>query len=331
MTVSRVINGASGVRHATRERVEAAILEVGYSPNVAARHLATAGHIRIAILYAKPHAFIGEFLFGALNEAARLHAQFIVEKCEHASKAVDEIKRIVAEGADGLLIAPPIADNESVLDFLESSDVPAVVVTSAEIRASVSAVRIDAYEASRDMTRHLISLGHRRIGFIAGHPEHSSSRFRLQGYRDALNDGGLEPDDELVAAGRFTYQSGLDAAEQLLALPAPPTAIFAANDDMAAATIATSHRHGLDVPGDLTVCGFDDTPLASEIWPQLTTIHVPVARLTHAATNMLIERIRAGRRGKPTPPRQKIIDYELVRRQSDAPPRRRPPDVVGSS
>jgi LacI family transcriptional regulator len=324
MTVSRVINGASTVRESTRSRVHAAILEIGYQPNEAARSLAGATQIHIAMLYAKPSAFIAEFLFGGL-EQVRLHsAQFIIEKCSDLRRADAEIERIVAEGADGLMIAPPLADSAEVLDFIEANDIPAVVVSSSRVRDSVCAVGIDAYQAAREMTEHLIALGHREIGFITGHPEHATSERRLAGYREAMAAAGLDLRDEYVAEGQYTYRSGLDAAEQLLAQPVRPTAIFASNDDMAAATAAVAHRLGLDVPADLSVCGYDDTPLATLIWPQLTTIHVPIAELSRAAADLLVQSIRDRESGREPEPRHVVLDYALVRRQSDAAPRVRP-------
>lgn len=324
MTVSRVINGVPTVRETTRRRVDAAIREIGYQPNEAARSLAGARQIHIAVLYAKPSAFIAELMFGGLEQVRKHNAQFIVEKCSDIAMAQTEIERIVADGADGLLIAPPLADSHQVLDFLEASEIPAVLVTSSRVRDTVCAVGIDAYKAAREMTRHLIEMGHRSIGFIVGHPKHATSALRLAGFRDAMEEAGLEYSDDYVAQGLFTYRSGLDAAERLLALGQRPTAIFASNDDMAAATAAIAHRLGLDVPADLSVCGFDDTPLATLIWPQLTTIHVPIAELSRAAADLLVQAIDARETGKEFSPEHIVLDYTLVRRQSDAPPRVRP-------
>jgi len=321
MTVSRVINGAPTVREATRRIVNAAIAELGYLPNEAARSLAGVKQIHIAMLYAKPSAFIAEFLFGGLEQVKKHNAQFIIEKCGENSKASSEIERIVSDGADGLLIAPPLADSDQVLDFVQSNEIPAVVVSSSHVRDSVCAVGIDAYRAAREMTRHLISLGHRRIGFIAGHPKHATSALRLAAYRDSMTEAGLAFTDEHIAQGDYTYRSGLDAAEQLLSLESRPTAIFASNDDMAAATVAIAHRHGLDVPADLSVCGYDDTPLATAVWPPLTTIHIPIAELSRAAADLLVEAIRAKQLGQKHSPKHVVLDYALIRRHSDAPPR----------
>lgn len=321
MTVSRVINNPSTVREATRQLVCAAIEQIGYLPNEAARRLAGARQIHIAMLYAKPSAYIAEFLFGGLEQVRKHNAQFIIEKCGQISKAASEIERIVSDGADGLLIAPPLADADPVLDFVQANEIPAVVVSSSHVRDSVCAVGIDAYEAAHEMTRHFISLGHEKIGFIVGHPKHATSERRQAGYRDSMTEAGLEYPAEYIAQGDFTWRSGLDAAEQLLSLRSPPSAIFASNDDMAAATIAVAHRHGLDVPADLSVCGFDDTPLATAVWPQLTTIHIPIAELSRAAADLLVRAIRAQHAGEAHSPRHVVLDYTLIRRQSDAPPR----------
>ncbi|MGA8205213.1 MAG: LacI family DNA-binding transcriptional regulator [Woeseiaceae bacterium] len=324
MTVSRVINGESHVREVTRSRVRDAIRALGYAPNPAARSLAGASQVHIAMLYANPSAYIAEFLFGGLEQARRQNCQFIVEKCVDGPDIAAEIRRIVSGGVDGILLAPPLADSERLIDLLEAEDIPSVLVTSSRVRDNVSAVSIDDYRAARQMTEHLMSLGHRRIGFLKGHPNQAASERRLAGFRDALAAGRLSCPDELIAQGLFTYRSGLDAAEQLLSLDERPTAVFASNDDMAAATVAVAHRHHLDVPGDLTVCGFDDTPLATTIWPELTTIHQPIAKLSRAAADLLIRKIRARRAGKVQQSKHLVLDYTLVRRHSDAPPRVRP-------
>ncbi len=173
------------------------------------------------------------------------------------------------------------------------------------------------------MTRHLITLGHSRIGFIKGNPNQTASGKRFEGYLAALSEANLPVLDELIAQGYFTYRSGLDAAEQILSLLDPPTAIFASNDDMAAATVAIAHRSGLDVPGDLTVCGFDDTSLATTIWPELTTIRQPISAMSRAAVEVLV-RLLKGRRGADMASEHLVLAHKLVRRQSDAAPRMRP-------
>ncbi len=206
--------------------------------------------------------------------------------------------------------------------LLGAAAIPTVSVASSVPADDLFAIRIDDRAAALTMVRHVMTLGHRRIGFVTGNPNLSASARRLDGYRAALEESGIAVDEDLIAHGLFTYRSGLDAAERLLDLAEPPTAIFASNDDMAAATVAVAHRRGLDVPGDLTVCGFDDTTLSTAIWPELTTIHQPIADMARAAVALLVGTIRRQRGGDA--PRHQVLDYTLIRRQSDAPPRRRP-------
>ena len=325
MTVSRVINGEANVRAATRDLVNAAIQKLGYAPNRAARSLAGAEELRIGLLYSNPSAaYLSEFLVGGLEQASRANLQLMVEQCELDAQEVKAAEHFIRIGIDGVILPPPLCDSQPVIEVLQKAGIPMVVVASGKPRADISAVSIDDERAAFDMTCHLAKLGHRRIAFISGNPNQTASGRRLEGYKRGLASMGIDFRAELVTDGLFTYRSGLDAAERLLDLGEPPSAIFAANDDMAAAAVAVAHRHGLDVPGDITVCGFDDTPLATTIWPELTTIHQPIRDMSKAAMELLAGEIRA-RRGpiRPTPKHMQL-DYTFVRRQSDAAPRRRP-------
>ena len=136
------------------------------------------------------------------------------------------------------------------------------------------------------MTEYLAGLGHRRIAFIVGNENQGASVDRLRGYREALAELGLTEKPEWVRQGDFTFESGSRCVEELLALRARPTAVFASNDDMAAAAISVAHRRGLDVPRDLSVVGFDDTPIATTVWPELTTVRQPIAAMAEAMTTL---------------------------------------------
>ncbi|QNA84483.1 LacI family transcriptional regulator [Sphingomonas sp. So64.6b] len=324
MTVSRVINAESNVRASTREAVNAAIGQLNYAPNRAARSLAGASQLRLGLLYSNPSAaYLSEFLVGSLDQAGRSDIQLIVEKCELGDHERRVVERMIGSGIDGVILPPPLCDSRSVLDVLIAARVPTVVVATGCPPPECAAISIDDRGAAQAMTRHLIELGHARIGFITGNPNLTASGERLVGYRAALTEAGMPFDEDLVADGLFTYRSGLDAADELLEGKNPPSAIFASNDDMAAATVAVAHRRGLDVPGDLTVCGFDDSALATTIWPELTTIHQPIADMSRAAVELLAAMLRAKRGGGEV--RHVTLDYTLIRRQSDAAPRRRPP------
>ncbi|ODP38756.1 LacI family transcriptional regulator [Sphingomonas turrisvirgatae] len=324
MTVSRVINAEANVRESKREAVQAAIAALNYAPNRAARTLAGIAPLRIGLLYSNPSAgFLSEFLLGSLAGDGSADLHIAVEKCEADEAEVDVAQRLIAAGVDGVVLPPPLCESDTLLAFLAQNGIPAVAVASGRQPATAMSVRIDDRAAAMTMMRHLLALGHRRIGFVTGDPALSASALRLDGYRAALDEAGLAADETLVASGLFTYRSGLAAAERLLELDDRPTAIFCSNDDMAAAAVAVAHRYRIDVPGDLTVCGFDDTSLATAIWPELTTIRQPIADMAQRAVEMLVHSLRRGRSGDAGQPHRRL-DYALIRRQSDAVPRRRP-------
>ncbi|WP_206240969.1 LacI family DNA-binding transcriptional regulator [Novosphingobium terrae] len=319
MTVSRVINGHPSVRTEAREAVEAAIKALNYAPNRAARSLAGAGQIRIALLYTNPSAaYLSELLLGCLDEASRADVHLVVERCAFGEDEEKVVKRQMAGGIDGFLLPPPLCDEKALLDLLHGLKVRAVQIGPGQADPHHDAVMIDDYQAAYDMTRHIMALGHRRIGFIIGNPHQSASGLRLSGFRDAMAAGQLAVEEDLVRQGSFTYRSGFDGAAALLELAAPPTAIFASNDDMAAGCVAAAQRQHLEVPQDLTVCGFDDTAIATKIWPELTTVRQPIHAMACTALNLLVERIRAERGADRSAVQHKVLDYELVKRDSDA-------------
>jgi LacI family transcriptional regulator len=321
MTVSRVINSDEKVRPSTRQRVERAIATLNYRPNISAQILAGVSQMRIGLLYSNPSAaYLNEFLVGCLGAASQAQAQLLVEICEPGQEGATAA-RVLAGGIDGLLLPPPLCDSADVLSALVEAGLPAVRVGTWDAAPATGAVSIDGYRAARTMTAHIAALGHRRIGFIRGNPDQTASERRFLGYRDGLREAGLAFDPDLVAPGLFTYRSGLEAAEHLLSRPAPPTAIFASNDDMAAATVAAALRRGLAVPDDLTVCGFDDTAIATTIWPELTTIRQPIREMSHAAMVLLLKAARAWRSGQEPEREHIVLDHALIRRSSDAPPR----------
>lgn len=321
MTVSRVINGEENVRNGTRDQVLSAIAKLNYIPNRAARSLAGGAQLRIALLFDNPSAsYLSEFLMGALEEAGKRDIHLVVQSCETVPESRTLISKLVDGGIIGFILPPPLCDDQSVLDQIRASGGIAVAVGPGRATGSHGAVLIDEYQAAFDMTRHIIGLGHKRIGFIIGNPEQVASGQRLEGYRAAMKEGGLEISDDLIAQGQFTYRSGMTAAERLLSVDRPPTAIFASNDDMAAATVAMAHRRHLDVPNDITVCGFDDTELARSIWPELTTIRQPIREMTAQAVAMIAKVYKQKTPASKAKCEQVTLAYKLVRRNSDAGP-----------
>lgn len=324
MTVSRVVNGEKNVRPATRAAVLAAVKALNYSPNPAARSLAGAEAARIGLIYSNPSAaYLSEFLVGALDEASRTSVQIMLEKCEATSAAERAaVRKLLASGAAGVILPPPLCESHEVLDELKLAGLPTVAVATGRFGKEASCVRINDFAAAREMTNYLLGLGHRRIGFIKGHPNQTASTERERGFTAALAEAGIKPDPALIVQGYFSYRSGLDAADSLLTTRQLPTAIFAANDDMAAATVSVAHRKGLDVPGDLSVVGFDDTSIATNIWPELTTIRQPITSMAEIALDLIVQAIRSHKKnGGETKSVDHLVTYTLIKRGSAAAPK----------
>jgi LacI family transcriptional regulator len=308
-TVSRVLNDHPYVRADTRRRVDEAMRRLDFRPSIAARILSGAKSNQIALIYDNHSPYyMHQVLTGCWErchaEGVRLLAQPVVVTEQSVG---DEVRDLIAEThIDGAILSSPVTDCEPVLRALESMNVPFVRISPGTNHARSSSVYMDDVQAADDMTTHLVNLGHRRIGFIKGHPNHMASEDRLAGYRRALDRAGIRPAAELVAEGAFDFDSGCVAADRFLSLRTRPTAIFASNDDMAAGVLAVAHDRGIDLPSALSVVGFDDTTLARTVWPPLTTVHQPVADLARTATSLLLSGDFAHRR----------LDHRLVERAS---------------
>jgi LacI family transcriptional regulator len=324
MTVSRVINDHAHVGEDMRQRVRASVKALGYRPNLAGRSLRTSSSARIGVLYSNPSAaYLNQFMLGILEQSSLSGSQVLIEKCSGIRSQRAAMQRLLDAGVDGVILPPPLCDSRQTIDELDASHIPVVAVATGTPMDNVSSVRIDDYHGARAMTRYLLQLGHRDIGFIKGDPKHTPTLLRATAFFDTMAEAGIAVPPEYVAQGLFTYRSGLAAAQQLLGLKRRPTAIFSSNDDMAAATIAVAHGMGLHVPEDLTVTGFDDTPVATTIWPELTTIHQPVSAMGRSAVSLMLDEIRRKRSGRAKANVHQVMKYILVKRKSASAPAKR--------
>lgn len=323
MTVSRVVNGGANVRQSTREAVLAAIEQLNYWPNTAARSLAAGEAAQIGLLYANPSlAYLSNFLIGALEGARKVGCHLVLEPCEgdSAEEQAEGARRFASTAVQGVILPPPLSDSVPVRDELDAAGTPSVAVAVGVAQPGRASVRIDDCAAAQAMTQHLIDLGHRRIGFVAGDPNNGSSAERWRGFVAAIEAAGLDLADMPVEQGYFTFRSGIDAGEKLIDRDDRPTAIFACNDDMAAAAISVAHRRGLHVPEDVSIVGFDDTSLATTTWPEITTIRQPIAAMAEAAVEMLLAEIRDRRMGQGEGAGEdRVLDHELIVRESSGP------------
>ncbi len=325
-TVSRVVNNFAYVKPATRKKVQAAMEELGYVANLKARSLAGGRSQVIGVLIYNLDTNYGvEIVRGIDEQVSTLDYDTILSTTHHRrQKEADHVAKLAMGLVDGLLIVLP-SNLEAYVANLEGLGYPFVLIDHQGLqRRGSGSIQATNYQGGYDAVRHLIDLGHRRIGIVTGPFSEptavSCAADRLAGYRAALQDAGIAYDPDLVHEGDFLYDSGREGVQRLIALAHPPTAIVACSDETAFGVIAGAHLHGLDVPGDLSVIGFDDIPEASYRSPALTTIRQPLREMGRLAARMLIDHLD----GKEDEPLTRIeLPTSLVIRSTTARPRGR--------
>jgi len=316
-TVSRVVNNEPFVQAETRERVQQAIEALNFRPNLNARGLAGDRSYLIGLFYDQPGDYLAEFQAGVAGRCREVGFHLMVEPWDGASPDIArQVSALLGQlRLEAAILLPPLSDHVVMLEKLRQAEVPIVRVAPTMVLEDSPFVRMDDYSAAREMTDYLLGLGHRRIGFIRGRAEHGATEQRWRGFAEAMEKAGAPIDPSLVLTGNFLFADGLACAEQMLDAAEPPTAIFASNDDTAAAVIWVAQQRGLRLPDQLSVVGFDDAAVASMIWPPLTTIRQPVAELARVAADLVIEH-SPKRGGWPKPTPHRTLDYELILRQS---------------
>ena len=317
-TVSRVLNGYTNVRANLRARIEASIRDLSYVPNASARSLAGNRSYLVALLYDNPTAvssYIMDVIVGVLQACKGTPYDAVLHPFDAADDLAARIDGFVAQHRpDALVLVPPHANNAMLLQRLDELDIRYATISSRLPESSID-IGFDERKAARDIVDHLVSLGHRRIGHVTGLQGHGARTWRRNGYRDALRKAGIAFDESLVVEGDFTFESGVAAAKVLLDRARPPTAIFAANDDMACGVMREAYGRGLSIPGDLSVCGFDGTPVSQLISPGLTTIRQPCREMGCAAVGSVLQAIR-----DPAMRRRERLPFQLQIRASSAAP-----------
>lgn len=313
-TVSRVLNKERYVGVATRERVQAAVVDLNFRPSGAARSLAGRRSFQIALICDNPSpSYVYEMQSGIRERCQADGVLMIAQPYDRRSASLSgEVECLIdTTNVDGLILTPPITDHAAILDLLRRRDVRFVRVSPGTRPGLAPATFIDNARAAAAMTAHLIAQGHRRIGFIVGHESYATSAQRMNGHVAALQAAGIDLDPALVRQGSYDFASGSAAAEGLLDLPDPPSAIFASSDEMAAGALAAAHARGLKLPGDLSVAGFGDDALAKYVWPPLTTVRQPTRQLGWHAADLLL--------GDGDAAEQRELACEFVERASVAP------------
>ena len=293
-TVSRVINESPFVREETRARITEIIKRVGFTPDPQARALAFRRSFLIGLIYDNPNApYVINIQEGALNALRSKGYELVVHPCDrNAAEFEPEIRQLISrQKLDGVILLPPVSEISALSETLRRLACPYVRIISAALDAPENLVLSRDKESSAEVAEHLARLGHTRIAMISGPESYRSSRERLAGFSQALAERGLTLSPQYIAEGGYTFESGAACAEHLLSMNPRPTAIFAGNDETAAGVYRTAYLRGLKIPDDLTVVGFDDSPLASRLCPSLTTMRQPIRDMGRLAAEKLIAKI----------------------------------------
>lgn len=297
-TVSRVVNREPNVRESTKARVEAAIEQLHYRPNQSARNLASTRAHLIGLIYDDPSAYeVPSFGYvilmqqGTLRACRDAHYELLIHPCNYRKKDLDEeISDLIDQARPaGVILAAPLSNMPRVVKAIEATNTPLIRISPGKHGPHETCVATNDREIAAEMTSYLVALGHRHIAYITGHPSHKAVANRFAGYRDGLRAAGLKYSERLVVAGDNSFGSGEVAARKLLQRKQPPTAIFAANDDMAVGVIRVASEMGIRIPAELSVAGFDDIALARQVHPNLTTIRQPLMEMAERAATLLIE------------------------------------------
>ena len=317
-TVSRVVNNEPRVSESTRKKIQKVIDELSFKPNKSAQSLAADRSLLIGLLYDNPSpTYVVDLQAGVLGVCNKFGYGLVIHPCENDSPELIQRLRELLDSSrmDGLVLTPPMTENQELLDFLVSSGTPYVLISPLDNSQSKLSVSVDDSVITQQAIQSLIDFGHQRIGFITGVRKRSGSEMRLLGYQQALEKNNISYDESLIVQGNFTFGSGVVAAQELLRHENPPTAIFASNDYMAAGVMKVALQLRISIPHELSLCGFDDTPLAGYMSPGLTTIRHPLEQLASHAGELLIRQLK-----KHTQPFEaKTLKSELILRGSTGP------------
>lgn len=258
--------------------------------------------------------YFGLLQMGLIARCRKSHCELLIKAFDFNDTDVPEQVQALITRTPllGVVLTEPMCDRQDLLKVLFAAGLPVVRIAPHTQDGATFDICLDNHRAAYDMATYLIGLGHKRIAFIKGPADHGDAKARFAGFYKAMVEAGLPVADELCLQGSFEYGSGLVAAEQLLSIRPLPSAIFACNDEMAAAVLATAHRLGFKIPEDFSLAGFDDAPLARSVWPELTTCRQKMDLMGYLAADFLID--------PPAGPeaRKRPQQHELVIRKSTA-------------
>ncbi|MEP6620227.1 MAG: LacI family DNA-binding transcriptional regulator [bacterium] len=319
-TVSRVLNASAPVREDTRVRVLKVARDLRFAPNSAARTLSSRQASALGVILPDLYGeFFSELLRGIDLEAQRAGHSLLVSSSHHDTHGVTVAVRAMRGRVDGLLVMAPELSPAALATAIPEG-LPIVILNAPPTPGAAASVVVDNMGGTRAVVHHLVELGHREVAFICGPPRNTDARARLRGYRAAMRSAGLTVQPEFVLPGDFTEDGGWKAARALMAGAGKrPTALFAANDAMAVGALLAFHEANIDVPGDMSIVGFDDIPIARYVTPSLTTVRVAIDVLGGRAAALLFRALADPVNWNET--LKEVVPAELIVRHSCGPPR----------
>lgn len=320
-TVSRVINRSPFVKVETRDKINAVIKELGYRPDPQARGLAFRRSFLIGMIYDNPNPqYVVNVQQGILDAVRDSGLELVVHPCNRADPGfLDQVHTFVEQlKLFGVVLTPSVSEDDDLVAILRELDCPYVRVASVSLDEAERMIVTHDAAGAAEAARHLADLGHRRAAFISGLPSFRSSHERRRGFAEGLAERGLTLEERYVVEGAYTFESGVACARQLLAMDPPPTAIFTGNDEMAAGVYSAARDAGVSIPDDLSVIGYDDSPMAARLWPPLTSVRLPIRDMGRFAAEKLIALASSG---EDRSARHPEVRPGLAVRQSTAKPR----------
>lgn len=320
-TVSRVMNNEPSVRKKTSDKVMAAVKELNYQPNLAARSLAGTKSFAIGLVYSNPNAYyVIDMQNGILSRCKHEGYELLIHPCRsNDEKVLDELKTMIERSRlSGLVLTPPLSEREDVVALLDSIGINYVRILSGQepenTETKANAIYVNDRDAAFQITEHLISLGHKDIAFITGDEEHKSTSERLAGYKAALEQHGIELNNSIIFPGKYSFESGVEGAKSLMSDNSKVTAIFACNDEIAAGALFAARLMNFKIPEQLSITGFEDSPFSKQTWPKLTTAHQSNEHIATQAAKLLFNN------SKPTKIKEEAMSLcftpELIVRDS---------------
>ncbi len=299
-TVSRVINNETSVRPLTREKVQQAVAELNYQPNLSARNLAGTKSFSVAYIYDNPNAYyIIDMQNGILSACKQQGFELVIHPCDAKSENITEevVNMVKHARIAGLILTPPLSEMPDFVKSLLELDVKVVRIMSGDEAPDELSpcVMVNDRDAAQTITQHLIDLGHKNIAFLAGDAEHMSTIERYKGYRRALKASNITFDKSLVIEGEYSFDSGVSGAKKLMSNDnknTRPSAIFSCNDEIAAGALFAARLMDISIPEQLSIVGFENSPFSRQTWPKLTTADQPNDVIAEDAANILISQVR---------------------------------------